>query len=87
VIYWKKTQCSPFPACCSSIHFTEINLPENNEAESHGFVTYRIQPISGTASIFFDFNPPIITNTEVNTVYDCSDLERKHHTSVLWSIT
>jgi|JI10StandDraft_1071094.scaffolds.fasta_scaffold81618_1 hypothetical protein len=71
----------------AAFDFTEINLPDstNNEAESHGFVTYRIQPISGltpatvienSASIFFDFNPPIITNTEVNTVYDCSDLEQ-----------
>ncbi len=64
-----------------------INLPDstNNEAESHGFITYRILPVTGlaagtvinnTAEIYFDFNPAIITNTEINTIYDCIDLQQ-----------
>ncbi len=67
--------------------FNGINLPDatNNEAESHGFITYRILPIEGlapqtvinnTAEIFFDFNPPVLTNVEVNTIYNCADLEQ-----------
>ncbi|TQD40516.1 BspA family leucine-rich repeat surface protein [Haloflavibacter putidus] len=54
--------------------FDDIYLPhaDENEPESHGFVAYKIKPkagvaigdvITGDASIFFDFNAPIITNT------------------------
>ena len=54
--------------------FYDIDLPptSQNPILSHGFVTYRIKPnpgfavgdiIPNTASIFFDYNPPIITNT------------------------
>jgi PKD repeat protein len=56
--------------------FNNILLPDSttNEPESHGFVTYAIKlhPMTeedyGTlvlnnAAIFFDFNPPVITNT------------------------
>ena len=54
--------------------FDNINLPSENQDEpkSHGFVYFKIQPNSGysvgsiipnTASITFDFNSPIITNT------------------------
>jgi PKD repeat protein len=56
--------------------FNNILLPDSttNEPESHGFVTYSIKlhPMTeedyGTlvlnnAAIFFDFNPPVITNT------------------------
>ncbi len=67
--------------------FNDINLPDstNNEAESHGFITYRILPITGlapqtvinnTAEIYFDINPAVVTNTEVNTIYDCMDLQQ-----------
>jgi hypothetical protein len=52
--------------------FDDIDLPDSttNEAESHGFVKFRIRPVqpvlAGTlieniANIYFDFNPPIIT--------------------------
>jgi hypothetical protein len=55
-------------------HFYNINLPPTitNPADSHGFVQFRIKPkpgyaigdiIPNTASIYFDYNPPIITNT------------------------
>ncbi|MDD3740901.1 MAG: T9SS type A sorting domain-containing protein [Bacteroidales bacterium] len=56
--------------------FNDILLPDSttNEPESHGFVTYTIMPvemseedygteITNNAAIYFDYNPPIITNT------------------------
>ena len=54
--------------------FDNINLPSEtqNELESHGYIAYKIKPInsigegdvmSGNASIYFDYNLPIITNT------------------------
>ena len=60
--------------------FNNINLPDSvaNEVGSHGFVKYSILPKSGlplgtpidnTASIYFDYNTPIITNT-VETKFD-----------------
>jgi uncharacterized repeat protein (TIGR01451 family) len=55
--------------------FSNILLPDStrNEAASHGYITYRIKPkntvilgdtIKNSASIFFDFNTPIVTNVE-----------------------
>ncbi|MBL0317650.1 MAG: T9SS type A sorting domain-containing protein [Flavobacteriales bacterium] len=71
----------------ATFQFNDINLPDatSDESGSHGFVTYRILPVIGldagteipnTASIYFDFNPAIVTNTEMNTIYDCLDLEQ-----------
>lgn len=59
--------------------FKNINLPDSNinEAKSHGFINYRIKPKSGLptntlvtnkADIYFDFNPPVITNETYNTL-------------------
>lgn len=59
--------------------FEDIYLPDSNvnEIASHGFVKYEIMPkenlpentiLENTAGIFFDFNPPIITNTTQNTL-------------------
>jgi uncharacterized repeat protein (TIGR01451 family) len=55
-------------------HFYNINLPPtvNNPTSSHGYVHFKIKPKTGfalgdaipnTASIYFDYNPAIITNT------------------------
>ena len=55
-------------------HFYTINLPPTvtNPNESHGYVYFRIKPRAGyvvgdiipnTASIYFDYNPAIVTNT------------------------
>jgi uncharacterized repeat protein (TIGR01451 family) len=55
-------------------HFYNINLPPtvNNPASSHGYVHFKIKPKTGyavgdiipnKASIYFDYNPAIITNT------------------------
>lgn len=60
-----------------------IMLPDSgaNEAGSHGFLTYRIRalagsahatPITNCASILFDLNPAVVTNTVLNTLVDCS---------------
>lgn len=54
--------------------FNNIELPaeQDNEPDSHGFVAFKIKPksnvvvgdvITGEASIYFDFNAPIVTNT------------------------
>jgi len=59
--------------------FPDINLPDSivNEAASHGFVKFTAFPMPGVpagtfienrASIFFDFNPPVITNTVSNQI-------------------
>ena len=59
--------------------FRNILLPDSivNEPLSHGFVKYKISPLSGLseetqitneAGIFFDFNEPIWTNTTLNTM-------------------
>ena len=59
--------------------FNNILLPDSNTNEllSHGFVRYRIKPkstlvignlIENSASIFFDFNAPVITNTAVTEI-------------------
>lgn len=56
------------------VRFPYILLPDStvDEARSHGFVSFRIAPhegmlidpgdqVNNTANIFFDFNPPVIT--------------------------
>ena len=59
--------------------FWNINLPDSNTNGplSHGFVKYRVpidsslvelDEIHNTADIYFDFNPPIVTNTTLNTI-------------------
>ncbi|MGY3794653.1 T9SS type A sorting domain-containing protein [Aquimarina sp. 433] len=69
--------------------FDNINLPseQDNEEESNGFVSFKIKPktgitvgdvITGEASIFFDFNAPIITNTvstEITSILSTSEFE------------
>lgn len=59
--------------------FKNIFLPDstNNEPESHGFIHFKVRTkeglpentrIENTAHIYFDFNPPIVTNTVFNTM-------------------
>ena len=59
--------------------FPNINLLDSvaNESSSHGFVEYHISTksnltngtlIETTAAIYFDFNPPITTNTTLHTI-------------------
>lgn len=62
-------------------HFRDILLVDSttNEVESHGFVQFEIavRPdvaegtvIENSAGIYFDFNPPIITNTVENIIVE-----------------
>ncbi|MCC6463589.1 MAG: DUF11 domain-containing protein [Saprospiraceae bacterium] len=57
-----------------SFRFDNILLPDSNvnEAASHGFIQFRVQPkkdaplgtlLENSASIYFDFNAPVRTNT------------------------
>jgi len=61
--------------------FPNILLPDSNVNEplSHGFVSFHIQQTDGNtpgteirnrAGIYFDFNPPVITNTTLNTIVE-----------------
>lgn len=63
-------------------NFEQIYLPDSivNEPASHGFVKYRIwlkeglpigTSLQNTANIYFDYNPAVITNTTVHTLYEC----------------
>ena len=60
-------------------NFPYINLPDstNDEPNSHGFVQYKVRIVQGlpvgtvisnTAYNYFDFNPPVATNTVSNVV-------------------
>lgn len=62
-------------------HFDQIHLPAAsiNEAGSHGYIRYKITPkpglnendqITGSASIYFDFNDPIVTNNALSTIFE-----------------
>lgn len=68
-----------------TFYFDNIMLPDStsNEVESHGFVTFGIASLTNledktelenTASIFFDFNPPIITNTVSSVLIELDDV-------------
>jgi len=59
--------------------FNKINLPDSNvnELKSHGYICYRIRPkanlqindvIKNAASIYFDYNLPVQTNTQLTTI-------------------
>jgi hypothetical protein len=72
--------------------FYNILLPDSNVNEplSHGYIRYRIRPlsnspvgsiISNTAYIYFDFNQPIITNTTFNEVVLPSSLQETNSTN------
>ncbi|MFK7904075.1 MAG: FG-GAP-like repeat-containing protein, partial [Chitinophagales bacterium] len=75
----------------ATFFFDDIMLPDSttNEEESHGFVMFGIASLEGiedkteldnTASIFFDFNPAIITNTATLTLIEQveTDIEAFH---------
>ena len=65
--------------------FPGIMLPDSltDPVGSQGFVTYRVMPllnlapgtvIENTGEIYFDLNPAIITNTTLNTIYECGEI-------------
>jgi hypothetical protein len=64
-----------------SFIFDAINLPDStsDEINSHGYIAYKIKPLDNvaigdifynTADIFFDFNPPIATNTAATEIVE-----------------
>lgn len=79
-------------------NFPNINLPDsvNNEPMSHGFVQYRVRrkenlpigtQIHNTAYIYFDFNPPVQTNTTINEIAVTSGVGvGENHNPILFSI-
>ncbi len=73
--------------------FNNINLPDStsNEPDSHGYIQYKIKPKStiavgdfmlNSAAIYFDFNPPVITNTVITTVIDNLGVEENATNSI-----
>ena len=65
--------------------FANINLPDSNvnEPGSHGFLTFEVRPrsdvsigaeIENRSAIYFDFNPPVITNTVQNRIFMRGDV-------------
>ncbi len=74
--------------------FEDIMLPDSgtNELLSHGYINYTIHtysnlPVSieikNRASIFFDYNPPIITNQTINTIGVLGYEDVIHSTQIL----
>ncbi|MBP6697290.1 MAG: T9SS type A sorting domain-containing protein [Flavobacteriales bacterium] len=70
----------------ASFRFDNIQLPDSNvnEQASHGFVKFRVRVIPGlphltgitnNSGIYFDLNPPVITNTVLNTIVDCAQAQ------------
>ena len=68
--------------------FKNILLPDSftNFKNSHGFVCFRVKPvntvsngnvITNTASIYFDYNSPILTNTAVTNIVNMTSLPLK----------
>lgn len=70
------------PGNVLKFHFDNIHLPDSasNEEESHGYVTFEARPVStmlshntpieNRADIYFDFNPPVLTNVVTNHIYN-----------------
>lgn len=69
--------------------FINILLADSNQNEpaSHGYISYRIKQkinnmpgdaIPNTASIYFDFNSPVVTNTTVNTIMNPTESQWIH---------
>lgn len=67
--------------------FDNINLPDSNSNEpaSHGYVLYSIAPktilpvgtqLTNTARIYFDYNPAIVTNTTLNTIWNPTNVQQ-----------
>lgn len=75
--YSHEPQIQLFNTGVLRFNFPNINLPDSNtnEPQSHGYVQYKVKlkqglslgtQIRNTANIYFDFNPPVITNTTQN---------------------
>ena len=71
-----------------AFEFRQIMLPDSNSNEplSHGWIKYKIAPksslplgteLTNSASIYFDFNAPILTNTTLHTLAVVTAIEPK----------
>lgn len=80
------------PEGLATFNFHEIFLPDSNANEplSHGFIKFEIDlkpdvvpgdQIYNTAYIYFDQNPAVITNTALNTIYECENMFAGMNTS------
>jgi hypothetical protein len=78
---WRMLPYTPSGVHVLEITFDQIMLPDSNinEATSHGFVQYHIEQLAdlpnftrleNSASIYFDANAPIKTNTAFHTICD-----------------
>lgn len=74
--------------------FDNIQLPDSNSNEpaSHGLIRFSIRPVQGlslnttifnSASIYFDFNAPVITNTISNTITGFTSVNDPANSSLL----
>ncbi len=74
--------------------FTDILLPDSNvnEAASHGLVSFRIRPlqplspgivIENIANIYFDFNPPVITEPSVLVAEFSTSVTEQHGSGLM----
>lgn len=74
-----------------AFHFQNLFLPDSgiNEPASHGFIKYRIRPatslvagniIQSHATIFFDFNPGIKTDTAATVVINTTSVNNEPNT-------
>ena len=69
-----------------TVRFDRILLPDSttNEKQSHGFFAFSVAllpkfkegPVNNEASIYFDFNAPIITNRVTSTIVETLDADR-----------
>jgi hypothetical protein len=88
----------------AAFEFDNILLPDSgtNELASHGFVRFRLRlqenlphgtEIRNDAGIYFDLNPPVITNTVLNTIQNCAldtfqlELRYENGELLVWSPT
>lgn len=78
---WRMLPYTPSGLHVLEITFDQIMLPDSNinEAASHGFIQYHIEQVAdlpnftrleNSASIYFDSNAPIKTNTAFHTICD-----------------
>ena len=74
-------------------HFDDINL-DFNDATNDGYVLFKIKTLNtlavgdsfdNTAEIYFDFNFPIITNTETVTISNTASVDEHSENSILLS--
>jgi len=91
--YSHPTVVQIFEGGIARFSFPNINLPDSNSNEpaSHGYIQYKIKLQNGlplgtqfqnTAYIYFDFNPPVVTNTTINTLSSIPSVVLSSNSSV-----